>query len=156
MFILWVSLCVMMLWSLGLISYYRCHLQQHLRFVVIHKGYIFVVSHLIVLCTDNLPFFIFLTVYQDLVILSKFDNEVDRVCDPEMVVNNHESKFEASHQLHIIRELHPVIEKHNIEKMIELDIEAKVKGWRSSYTSCFWIFINIQCVQYKSNMCAIC
>lgn len=70
------------------------------------KGYTFVVSCLIVLRTDNLPFFILLTVYQDLVILSNFENEVDRVCDPEMIVNsNHESKFEASHQLHIIWEL---------------------------------------------------
>ncbi|PWA72072.1 JmjC domain-containing protein [Artemisia annua] len=65
---------------------------------------------------------------KDLVILSNFENEVHHVCDPEMVVNNHESKLEASHQLHIIRELLPVIEKHNKEKIIELDIEAKIKG----------------------------
>nr|XP_043624237.1 lysine-specific demethylase JMJ25-like [Erigeron canadensis] len=46
----------------------------------------------------------------------------------DIVVYDPKKKFDKSQQLHMIRELLPVMEKMNLEKMVELDIEVKDKG----------------------------
>ncbi|KAJ9535526.1 hypothetical protein OSB04_un001337 [Centaurea solstitialis] len=73
----------------------------------------------------------------DLVVSDPDDNLV--VCDPdvdlfvynpekEVVVYNREKRFEKIQQLHMIRQLLPVIEKMNQEKIIAFDSEPKNEG----------------------------